>query len=471
MQSSNKTAGSGRCRHAQRSVWGLGAAFVLMLLAACAPSEPQAPNSMLATPQVSGKEGLTNGQEARETVADVASDAPNPAEFDALLATIGELSPAPLYKESRAELLIDGPATYGAMNKAIDQAQHSIYLETYIFADDEVGYKFAERLIAKAREGVKVCVIYDSVGSLKSAEAFFEMMEDAGVKRIEFRSINPAEGGNPLHVNNRDHRKILVVDDTVAFTGGINLSRTYSSASLRKPSAVNIEEGWRDTHIAVYGPAVEGFRRVFQEQWLLQGGAPGDVSGIAAPIEREGDDLIAVLQSEGGDSEESAIYRAYLESMDIARLKIWITQAYFAPDDAFMEQLKQAARRGVDVRILVPGISDSSLVLHASRSRYGELLSAGVKIYENTSSVLHAKTAVIDGIWSTVGSSNLDYRSFLHNDEINAVVLGTDFASQLESQFEQDIKQGRVITLQQWKKRPITDRVRELFSWVVNYWI
>tara|TARA_R110001599_G_scaffold353880_1_gene602011 strand:+ start:126471 stop:127841 length:1371 start_codon:yes stop_codon:yes gene_type:complete len=453
----------------QKNLLSLG--ILLSMAVACTSPQRQAPTSVLITPEVSGDQGPTGWHEARQTVADVAREAPNPDQFDSLLSSIGELSRSPLYKESRVELLIDGPATFREMFQAIEQAQHSIYLETYIFADDEAGQQFAARLMEKARQGIDVRLIYDSIGSLSSGDGFFERMEEAGVKSIEYHAINPLDGGNPLDANTRDHRKILVVDDAVAFTGGINLSRTYSSGSSHSPSRASLDYGWRDTHIAIYGPAIDGFRQIFMQQWHWQGGKPENMPHVDVPIARAGNDLVAVLQSEGGNDQESAIYRAYLDAMDIAVTNIWITQAYFAPDDAFMTTLKAAAQRGVDVRIVVPGVSDSQLVLHASRSRYGELLRAGVKIYENTSSVLHAKTAVIDGIWSTVGSSNLDYRSFIHNDEVNAVVLGTAFGRQMEAQFEQDIERGRPIKLEEWEQRSITDRVREFFSWSVEYWL
>jgi cardiolipin synthase len=177
------------------------------------------------------------------------------------------------------------------------------------------------------------------------------------------------------------------------------------------------------------------------------------------------------LQTNGNDRLGSSIYTAYLEAIKSAQQKIWITQAYFSPDREFLHRLVNAAKRGVDVCVLVPGFTDSSLVLHASHSHYGYLLRAGVKIYERNSSILHAKTAVIDSVWSTVGSSNLDFRSFVHNDEINTVVFGHGFAEQLEGQFRADIKESKPITLQQWEKRPFKDRLNEFFSRIFQYWI
>ncbi len=450
-----------------RSAWVLTAA----LCSACAGTAVAPPIDRSATPTVMGDDGLATTRQARKAIDEVARQAPHPAGFEELLTVTGSLSDTPLYTDSRADLLIDGPATYAAMHEAISQATRYVYLETYIFADDEVGQKFAVALMEKVAAGVAVRIIYDSIGSFGSSEDFFERMTEAGVKLIEYHSLNPIDGGNPLDANHRDHRKLLVVDGVVAFTGGVNFSNTYASSAPSQPTQVDLKEGWRDTHVAIYGPAVAGFQKTFQHQWRAQGGELADVPDDRTEPQAAGDALVAILSSAGGDGVESSIYRGYLEAMQVARERIWITQAYFAPDEEFLEQLQQAARRGVDVRVLVPGFSDSNLVLHASRSRYGQLLKSGVKIYENTTSMLHAKTAVIDGVWSTVGSSNLDYRSFLHNDEVNAVIFSAPFGEQMEAQFLKDIKHASEVSLQDWKKRPVTDRIREFFSWTVEYWL
>lgn len=446
--------------------------LTLVLLSACyVPIEPEPSSSHMTAPVVAGEDGVNTAREAKAVVRDVARDSPDPPAFNALLLQISELSHVPIYKDSRAELLIDGPATYRVMTKAIAQAQDSIYLETYIFADDKVGQQFADQLKDKARAGVTVCVIYDAIGSVGSSRDFFTEMQDAGVHVIEFNAINPLANGNPLDANNRDHRKLLVVDDTVAFTGGINFSETYSSGSGAKPKRKKLIEGWRDTHLAIYGPAVAGFKHTFAEQWKQQGGGAGLVLESSAPPQRAGDDLIVALQADGDSSGESPIYRAYLQAIEMAVERIWITQAYFLPDQRFLDQLKQAAGRGVDVRILVPGVSDSNLVLYASKSHYGDLIQHGVRLYENSAYVLHAKTAVIDGIWSTVGSSNLDFRSFLHNDEINAIVVGVDFAASMESQFKRDVEVSTEVTLYEWKERPLTQKLQEVVGRSVEYWL
>lgn len=425
-----------------------------------------------SVPAVVDSDGPVTPVEADRTLEKIARHAPDPQAFEELMKTIASLSNAPLYKDSSATLLIDGPATYGRMLDAIAGASDYVHLETYIFADDEVGHRFRDVLLKKSREGVEVRVIYDSIGSMASSNGFFDEMEKAGIELIEFHSINPITGGNPLKANVRDHRKLLVVDGRVAFTGGVNLSNTYSSSSSgRRRNPDRLADGWRDTHVAIHGPAVQGFARVFAHNWREQGGETDVLVPVPEDIDRSGTDVIAVLEAEGGDDVESPIFHAYQQAMRAARHRIWITQAYFAPDKNFMQHLRDAARRGVDVRLIVPGITDSALVANASRSRYGKLLKDGVRICERTSAVLHAKTAVIDGLWSTVGSSNLDYRSFLHNDEVNAIIVGTDFAEQMEQQFVEDLKDCEPVSYEAWRKRPFTDRIKEIFSWTLEYWL
>lgn len=389
----------------------------------------------------------------------------------AMFDDIATLSHAPLYMDNKVDLLVDGPQTYERMTKAIESAQHYVLLESYIFADDKVGTKFAELLARRSREGVVVKVIYDSFGSGGSSNGFFEDMEASGVSVLEFNAVNPLKGETPLDFNYRDHRKILVVDGRVAFTGGINLAQTYSTPSSQPDPEDLKSSGWRDTHIAIRGPAVAAFEQLFLESWRKMGGKTTPVLGNADRYDGDGAEVVAILSSQGGDDIQSEIFEAYLHAMRVAQKKIWITQAYFVPGERFMTHLVEAAGRGVDVRVLVPGVSDSSLVLNASRSRYGELLEAGVRIYERENALLHAKTAVIDGLWSTVGSSNLDYRSFVHNDEVNAVILGRQFALEMEGLFQMDLEASREIVLADWRSRSLWKRFKEKLSWFAEYWI
>lgn len=417
-----------------------------------------------------GVEGAARVDGAGEAVAQGVAGTEQPQQ--PLRPLMEDISAQPLYRDNMARLLVDGPETYDAMLGAINGAREFVHLETYIFNDDEVGQRFADALRQTAARGIEVRLIYDSIGSMESSEEFFARMEEAGVALVEFNPVNPAEGGNPLDVNVRDHRKQLIVDGTMAFTGGINIDRSYSSSSFSAPSP---NTGWRDTHVEIRGPAVAGFQRLFLSTWNEQGGRRlgPDERYLSAPRPTDGGHLVRVLAADGGDEQVSPIRIAYKQAMEAARERIWITASYFAPDPEFLRTLRESARRGVDVRIAVAGkeASDAPMLVHASRSFYGKLLKAGVRIYESQDTMLHAKTAVIDGIWSTVGSSNLDYRSFLHNDEVNAVIFGEDFARQMEDLYRFDLERAREVTLEDWRSRPLFDRVKEIFSRMLQYWL
>lgn len=378
-------------------------------------------------------------------------------------------SSLPLYQGNKVELLIDGPATYRKMLDSIRDAREFIFLETYIFADDEVGRKFASALKEKREHGLTVAIIYDSVGSIGSNGSFFDDLARAGIRIVQYNSINPLRG-KLSRLNNRGHRKLLIVDRRIAFTGGINLSETYSSSSSAGSGHDPLRDGWRDTQIAVTGAAVAGFLESFVNRWSR-------ITGESLPVGepqrsgRAGTETVGIVTATGGQGRRSAIVGAYEAAIQSANERIWITQAYFAPARGFVNKLRKAAKRGVDVRIIVPGITDSPLVRHASRSWYGTLLKKRVRIYECTNALLHAKTAVIDGVWSTVGTSNLDYRSFLHNDEINAVILGRAFGARMEEQFTKDMKNCRVMDLRTWRRRPLLDKLIERLSRSLEYWL
>jgi cardiolipin synthase A/B len=378
-------------------------------------------------------------------------------------------SPRPLYRNNHVDLLIDGPATYRKMLDSIRAARELVYLETYIFSDDEVGRRFASALKERRERGLTIAIIYDSVGSIGSDGTFFDDLERAGIRVVQYNSINPLRG-KLSKLNNRGHRKLLVVDNRIAFTGGINLSETYTSSSSAGGRHDPLRNGWRDTQIAVTGPAVDGFLRAFVDRWSR-------ITGECLPcVEPQkaggaGGETVAIVTATGGQGRGSAIVGAYEAAIRSARKRVWITQAYFAPARGFVSELRKAAKRGVDVRIIVPGITDSPLVRHASRSWYGTLLKKQVRIYESAHALLHAKTAVIDGIWSTVGTSNLDYRSFLHNDEINAVILGRRFGRRMEEQFTKDIEHCRPVDLHNWRRRPFLDKLIERVSRAVEYWL
>jgi len=318
-----------------------------------------------------------------------------PESVQVLEETIERLTDAPLYRDNSVELLLDGPETHEAMLEAIASAKHEVHLETYIFAEDEVGAKFAAALSAKARMGVTVRVIYDSIGSRSASDAFWADLQAAGVAVRTFNPVDPIEDQNPFDIDTRDHRKLLIVDGRVAFTGGINIDRNYAQASDVVGGA-STSSGWRDTHIRIAGPAVEAFQQMFVGLWEMLD-APLAQPPYAPRHLKEGDTLVRVLSAVGGNGETSQIWVAYQAAAKVARQRIWITQSYFAPDEELMDAIREAAARGVDVRILVAGFSDSQVLLNASRAYYADLLEAGIKVYESQENILHAKTMVVDG--------------------------------------------------------------------------
>ncbi|WP_179673387.1 cardiolipin synthase [Duganella sp. 1224] len=379
----------------------------------------------------------------------------------------------PLIAGNKTTLLFDGPQTMSEMLKAIAAARNNINLETYIFDQDELGLKFADALIDKQRQGVTVNILYDSVGTIGVPAEFFKRMRDGGIKLIEFNPVNPAKvSGNDWKINNRDHRKVLIVDGKVAFTGGINISATYAKSSLfrsaSKPTS-KADVGWRDTHIKVEGPAVQAFQWLFVRQWASQDKDDlREADYFPKPV-IAGDKVVRVLGSDPGGQFE--IYKAYALAIQEAKKSIHITSAYFVPDRQTVDALIAAARRGVDVKIVLPGVSDSGLVFYAGHAFYDDLLAAGVKIYQLKLAVLHAKTAVIDGKWSTVGSTNIDTRSFLHNSELNVIVMGEEFGTEMEKAFQEDMKDSNVITLEQWRHRPWANRMKEWAARFMDYWL
>lgn len=380
---------------------------------------------------------------------------------------------APLVAGNRVALLIDGPQTLKAIREAIQRAKHHVHIETYIFADDAVGREFSDLLIARRRDGLEVRVMYDAIGSVTTPGAFFKRMLDAGVEVLEFRPLDPVSTPLPWKINNRDHRKIVVVDGRVAFTGGINISSTYESSSTTRPGPKEgVEQAWRDTHVEIEGPVAAQFQALFLSTWTRAGGRIDDKRPEYFPaIAAAGSELVAAVATDADDKTETRIYATYLTAVQHSTQRVWLTNAYFAPNKEFRQALIAAAGRGVDVRLIVPGFTDSGLILHASRSTFEELLAGGVRIYEQRYALLHAKTAVIDNALSMVGSANLDMRSFLHNNEVNAVVVGSAFADRLEAVFERDLRDTRELELESWRKRPFMDKLKEAGSSLFSYWL
>ena len=405
---------------------------------------------------------------ARRSAAIVAELKRRSGDLDVLdkqIALEQEIVGSPLVVGNRVTLLQDGPATYQAMLAAIAGAKDHVNIESYIIEDGEAGERFAAALLEREAHGVQVNVIYDSVGALATAGAFFERLSRAGANVLEFNPVNPLAMKKAWAPNHRDHRKLLVVDGRVAFLGGINISNVYSAGSGvgRSARAAKPGGGWRDTDIEIEGPAVAEFQKLFLDTWEKQHGKPLAKRDYLPKIASPGTGIVRAVGSTPDDP-YSLIYLTLISAITNAEKQVYITNAYFVPDPQLMKALVEAAGRGVDVRLILPANSDSALAVNAGRAHYDELLEAGVKIYERRGAPLHAKTAVVDGVWSWVGSSNLDWRSALDNDEINAVILGRDFAGQMQGAYARDIAASDAIDLASWERRSSWLRLKEALS-------
>ena len=380
----------------------------------------------------------------------------------------------PLIAGNKVTLLIDGPATMKEMMAAVRDAKTTVNLETYIFDQDELGLQFADLLIEKRRQGLTVNVMYDSVGTLSVPKAFFERMKAGGVNLLAFNPLNPTTRVGKWEVNNRDHRKLLVVDGMVAFTGGINISSDYANSSFfgsgRRPTQVDSKKvGWRDTHVKIEGPAVAAFQYSFVNNWVNQDTGELPEANYFPALPTVGDKVVRVLASDPDKGFE--IYKSLVLAIQESKKTVHITSAYFVPDQQIVDALIAAARRGVDVKLVLPGVTDHGLVLHAGRAFYDQLLAGGVKIHQLQVAVLHAKTAVIDGTWSTIGSANIDRRSFIHNYELNVIILDPAFGQEMERAFSEDLRDSKEVTPAEWSRRPFTDRIKEWASRLTEYWI
>jgi cardiolipin synthase A/B len=362
---------------------------------------------------------------------------------------------------NKVTLLQDGPATYRAMFAAIGAARSRIDVESYIIEDGEVGQQFAQLLLERQANGVQVNVMYDSAGTFGTGKAYFDRLTQAGVQVVEFNPVNPLAAKKAWSPNHRDHRKLLIVDGGVAFLGGINISSVYSSGSGFRRGDRNPDPsaGWRDTDIQVEGPVVAQFQKLFDESWGKQQGKPLPSPAPVAAL-AQGHEIVRAIGSTPDDA-FSLVYLTLVSAITNAEKQVYITNAYFVPDPQLVKALLDAAARGVDVRLVLPSRSDSAPAYHAGRSYYTQLLQAGVKIYERRGATLHAKTAIVDGVWSLVGSSNLDWRSALDNDEINAVILGREFGAQMQAAYLKDIEASDAIELGDWERRPVMMKLKE----------
>lgn len=359
---------------------------------------------------------------------------------------------------NRVELLIDGPETYDAMFAAINGAEDHINLETFILADDQVGRRLADALAERAANGVVVNVCYDAVGSMSTGDDYFNELKSRGINILAFHPLMETEPGD---WHNRNHRKILIVDGETGFTGGLNFTENYRFDSESAVSEARFDESWRDTHLKIRGPAVAAMQEAFLTNWMDEAeGRPVAQADYFPDLKAVGNQEVAIVAATGDDELGSTVVDYLISAVKNASSRIWITQAYFAPTDELVDELEVAARRGVDVRVLLPQESDVDIAELAARAHYSDLLEAGVRIFEYKSGILHAKTAVIDENWSTVGSSNLDVLSIEFNNELNAIVLDRNFAERMAETFLQDSRNTDEITADQWEERSLWSKVK-----------
>lgn len=358
---------------------------------------------------------------------------------------------APIHRGNRVRLFTDGAMAMAAMLEAVADARCELLCEAYTFLDDAVGHGFADSFAEAADRGVRVCVLADAWGSLETASEFWRDLERRGVEARLFHRLFRHLWWQPF----RDHRKILVADRRLAFTGGMNIADAYSGSA----SSLRREERMRDSHLEIAGPAAVEMAAVFAESWERGGGRTLDPEPELEEVAGTGEDgaRVHVLDSRPGRGHrETAAVLAAVASL--AEKRLWLTNAYFAPGRLAVRLLIAAAGRGVDVRLLLPGHTDVPLVRHAGHGWYRRLLANGVRVFEFLPAILHAKTLVADGELSIVGSTNLDARSFRFNSECNAVVLDRGLASDLEAAFEHDLLESREIAPGPWRRRGLVHR-------------
>lgn len=365
---------------------------------------------------------------------------------------------------NQVALLKDGLQAYPAMLAAIESAKSTICLETYILEDDDLGLRFIHALCERAKAGVEVLLMFDYWGSEVSDESI-ELMREAGVKQLVFRpwkylgSISRAFS----KVVRRNHRKSLTVDGEIGFTGGLNISRHYAAV-------IDGGEGWRDTHLRITGPDAQALEKLFLTTWNANKGPKYDARRFlrrrVAGCER--------LQVVGNDFalDRKGIRRAYEDAFSRAKERICVTNAYFLPPSKMVRGLVAAARRGVKVTVILAATTDVKVVLYAARGLYPRLLKNGIDVREWASGrVLHAKTAVVDGVWATVGSSNLDPMSLRQNLEVNAIVTEPSFGSALEKMFNEDLEHCERITMDDVKAYGFVQRALMWIAYKLRHWL
>lgn len=363
--------------------------------------------------------------------------------------SMGVLLGPPILEGNQVEVLLNGDQIFPSMLKAIREAKHTITLETYIYWSESIGQEFTEALIERARAGVKVHVMLDFIGSMKMDLAALDQMKQAG---IEVQRYHKPVWWKFTRLNNRTHRKVLVVDGQVGFTGGVGIADQWRGAGQDK-------KHWRDTHFRVVGPVVGQMQAVFADNWTKATGAVLDGPHYFPALKAVGGHAAQMFSSSPSGGSESMLLM-YLMAITSARDTIHLSSSYFVPDELTINALVAAAKRGVKVKIITPGDDiDSDVVRIASRERWGALLAAGIEIAEYQPTMFHVKALVVDSLMVSVGSTNFDNRSFSLNDEANLNIIDRAFATQQVEIFNDDWKRAKPISLQAWEQRPWTEKV------------
>ena len=371
---------------------------------------------------------------------------------------MGLLLGPPLDPGNHVDTLLNGDQIFPAMLQAIRSAQKSITFETYIYWSGKIGAEFAEALSDRAKNGVKVHVILDWIGSQKMDAQQLQEMRRAGV---EVERYHPPSWYTLNRLNNRTHRKLLVVDGRIGFTGGVGIADKWSG-NAQDP------DHWRDTHYRLEGPAVAHMQAAFVDNWTKVTGRVLHSADYFPALQSAGREYAQVFQSsvEGGSE---SMHLMYLLSVAAATQTIHLSMAYFSPDEVALATLIEALRRGVKVQIILPGpITDATLVQDASRASWGELLRLGAEIYQYQPTMYHCKVLVVDGLWTSVGSTNFDVRSFRLNDEANLNVYDRDVAARQIADFNEDLKRSRRVTYDEWLHRPWTEKLWDRTIALVN---
>jgi cardiolipin synthase A/B len=380
--------------------------------------------------------------------------------------TIEAYTDAPIVGGNRIELLFNGDETFPVMLRDIKTAKSTITFAQYLYEDGSISYEFAQAFSDRCRAGVQAHILIDNQGSQKIPGEIPAMMRDAGCHVEFFRRVEAQQVFLPwklLKYNYRNHRRVLVIDGRVGFTGGYGISEAWTGDG-------RTEDHWRETNARVEGPVVKYLQAAFTESWLEATGALLGGDGYFPRLEPRGKVSAQMVKSSpiGGSFQN---YMLFLLSITSAKKSILITNSYFIPDDTMIEALLKAAARGVRVVILVPGKIDHQITYRASRSNYGRMLLGGIQIFEYMPALMHAKTMVVDGVWATVGSTNFDNRSFALNEELNLTVYDSGIAQRLEEAFEQDLKYSRKITYEEWSSRGIGERIYEIFAFPVREYL